>query len=424
MAEEALPEPTETTTETTNPATEDMDLETLAPAPNPQEDADSEPNGVDSAANGESNSKREREEGGESEEVNGGDAKKQKAEKSMEEERLEKLEGGEVVEGGGEEKEKEKEKEKESGLVSLGPKNFGSSVEMFDYFYKFLHYWPPNLNVNEYEHMVLLELLKKGHAEPDKKTGGGVHAFQVRYHPMWKSRAYSALDWPYELPIQESLFDAVPLLESFPTDPLYASLDLVPNPSVIQVEATGENLMDEKKDRRFKEEKSSNSKMLSRETISQYFYMPITQAAKELNVGLTLLKKRCRELGIRRWPHRKLMSLQTLIKNVQELGKDEGEASEGKLRNAIEILEQERRLMEEMPDVQLEDKTKRLRQACFKANYKKRKLMGMNVVASLSSSSRNRASMDASINHGTLVEEEEEMKSLLSDSFSSTNIMF
>ena len=58
-----------------------------------------------------------------------------------------------------------------------------------------------------------------------------------------------------------------------------------------------------------REERCSNSKMLSKETISQYFYMPITQAAKELNVGLTLLKKRCRELGIRRWPHRKLMSL-------------------------------------------------------------------------------------------------------------------
>lgn len=62
---------------------------------------------------------------------------------------------------------------------------------------------------------------------------------------------------------------------------------------------------------------SSSSKMLSRKAISEYFYMPITQAAKELNVGLTLLKKRCRELGIRRWPHRKLMSLQTLIKNVK-----------------------------------------------------------------------------------------------------------
>jgi hypothetical protein len=65
-----------------------------------------------------------------------------------------------------------------------------------------------------------------------------------------------------------------------------------------------------------------NTKNLSRKTISQYFYMPITQAARELNVGLTHLKKRCRELGIRRWPHRKLMSLQTLINNIQVLEKE------------------------------------------------------------------------------------------------------
>ncbi|KAL4584059.1 hypothetical protein LXL04_008649 [Taraxacum kok-saghyz] len=117
--------------------------------------------------------------------------------------------------------------------------------------------------------------------------------------------------------------------------------------------------------------------MLSRETISKYFYMPITQAAKELNVGLTLLKKRCRELGIRRWPHRKLMSLQTLINNVQELGKSSGERADGKLREAILILERERKKMEEIPDLQLEHNTKKLRQACFKANYKKRRTMGM-----------------------------------------------
>ena len=36
---------------------------------------------------------------------------------------------------------------------------------------------------------------------------------------------------------------------------------------------------------------------------------------------------------------RPLMSLQTLIKNVQELAKEEGEESEVKLREAIEILE-------------------------------------------------------------------------------------
>ncbi|WJX90016.1 hypothetical protein P8452_71959 [Trifolium repens] len=118
---------------------------------------------------------------------------------------------------------------------------------------------------------------------------------------------------------------------------------------------------------------SFNTKTLSRNTISQYFYMPICQAAKELNVGLTYLKKRCRELGIRRWPHRKLNSLQTLINNVQEMGKDEGPLSD-ELRNEIEMLEKEKKLVEEMPDIELKPRTKRLRQRCFKDNYKKRKL--------------------------------------------------
>ncbi|KAJ1438935.1 hypothetical protein SESBI_02709 [Sesbania bispinosa] len=38
--------------------------------------------------------------------------------------------------------------------------------------------------------MVLLELLKNGHPEPDSKIGGGIQAFQVRMHPMWKSRCF------------------------------------------------------------------------------------------------------------------------------------------------------------------------------------------------------------------------------------------
>lgn len=53
------------------------------------------------------------------------------------------------------------------------------------------------------------------------------------------------------------------------------------------------------------------------EELRKYFYMPITRAAREMNVGLTVLKKRCRELGIARWPHRKMKSLKSLILNVQ-----------------------------------------------------------------------------------------------------------
>lgn len=55
--------------------------------------------------------------------------------------------------------------------------------------------------------------------------------------------------------------------------------------------------------------------------------------------------------------------------------KEGGLESAEKLRYAIDALEREKKVVEEMPDMQLEDGTKRLRQACFKANYKKRKLM-------------------------------------------------
>ncbi|XP_034672872.1 protein RKD1-like [Vitis riparia] len=275
--------------------------------------------------------------------------------------------------------------------------------------------------------------------------------------PSHEFSGYSELDFRPDFGIQDIGLDAVPLMESFPTDPLYSPLDIIPSPAVIQEDfgcgygnelggwnemnpafdhekqplllcdkngrqTEEESTKENKATRKGREEKSNSSKMLSRNTISQYFYMPITQAARELKVGLTLLKKRCRELGIRRWPHRKLMSLQTLIKNVQELGKDEGDGSDqGKLREAIQILEQERKLMEEMPDLQLEDKTKRLRQAYFKANYKKRKLMDM-MDSSQSSSNSNPQTVEVAMNYTTM-DEEDEMKSLLSDSFSSTNMM-
>ncbi|KAJ4824205.1 hypothetical protein Tsubulata_013060 [Turnera subulata] len=131
----------------------------------------------DKEANGE---KRAREEEG-GEENDDGASKKPKVEKSAEEERLEKAQG-EDGDGDGE--------EEVPGPAELGPKKFGSSVEMFDYFYSFLHFWPPNLNINKYEHRVLLELLKKGHADPDRKIGSGVQAFQVRFHPTFKSRCF------------------------------------------------------------------------------------------------------------------------------------------------------------------------------------------------------------------------------------------
>ncbi|KAL8141926.1 hypothetical protein V2J09_014958 [Rumex salicifolius] len=165
---------------------EDMELE------EPKKDSPSASGeaGEDAAANtanGASKVKREREgeeDDKEAEEsVDGGVAKKQKVEKSVEEERLEKLEDRE---GGGE----GEVLEEKSGPVSIGPKTFESSLDMFDYFFKFLHHWSPNLDVNKYEHMALLDLIKKGHSEPEKKIGCGVKSFQIRNHPEYKSRCF------------------------------------------------------------------------------------------------------------------------------------------------------------------------------------------------------------------------------------------
>lgn len=117
--------------------------------------------------------------------------------------------------------------------------------------------------------------------------------------------------------------------------------------------------------------------LLTFELVSQYFCMPVKQAASELNVGLTHLKRRCRELGIPRWPHRKVKSLETLIKNVQELGSNTGE--EGRMTKiVVEMLQQAKKLIEERPgDVDLDQETKVLRQVCFKENYKRRRLMAI-----------------------------------------------
>lgn len=97
--------------------------------------------------------------------------------------------------------------------------------------------------------------------------------------------------------------------------------------------------------------------------------------------------------------------------------------SERKLREAIELLEEERKTMEKVPDMQMEDNTKRLRQACFKANYKKRKHMENSDSQSLHTSREK--TVDANFEYGPWNDEEEEaIQSLLSDCFSSTDITF
>ncbi|KAK7350978.1 hypothetical protein VNO77_10083 [Canavalia gladiata] len=138
-----------------------------------------------------------------------------------------------------------------------------------------------------------------------------------------------------------------------------------------------EEVGNEEKPNSIRKKKSNNA--LEFDEIKKHFDVPITEAAKEMNVGLTLLKRRCRELNIMRWPHRKLKSLKLLIDNlkwsmvpsvssmVQELG----------LAKEVAMLEKHKMMLEKLPGLELSEETKKLRQACFKANYKRRRCLAL-----------------------------------------------
>jgi hypothetical protein len=60
-------------------------------------------------------------------------------------------------------------------------------------------------------------------------------------------------------------------------------------------------------------------KDLSIQTVAKSFHLPIHLAAESLGVGETWLKQKCREYDIKRWPYRKVKSLEKAIEKVTRL---------------------------------------------------------------------------------------------------------
>lgn len=60
-----------------------------------------------------------------------------------------------------------------------------------------------------------------------------------------------------------------------------------------------------------------SNESLDYDEISKLFHLPQSEAAKELNICCTALKKRCRKLGIQRWPYRSLQSIDKMISNIE-----------------------------------------------------------------------------------------------------------
>ena len=131
---------------------------------------------------------------------------------------------------------------------------------------------------------------------------------------------------------------------------------------------------------------------ITQEELSSCFHLPSEVACKKLGIGLTVLKRQCRKFGIKRWPFRKMKSLDRLITNVQA-GISPGDQNRV-LVKSVEELEEQKRRMEECQVLDLDDNTKRLQQAYSKANHKARRMAqgpemsGMGGLLALGSDSR------------------------------------
>jgi len=64
----------------------------------------------------------------------------------------------------------------------------------------------------------------------------------------------------------------------------------------------------------FRRKRSSS---LQFDEIKKHFYVPQTTAAKNMNVGLTLFRKRCKELEITKWPYIKFKIVMSLINDFK-----------------------------------------------------------------------------------------------------------
>ncbi|XWS29124.1 hypothetical protein CRYUN_Cryun24cG0001600 [Craigia yunnanensis] len=122
-----------------------------------------------------------------------------------------------------------------------------------------------------------------------------------------------------------------------------------------------------------KKKQRADSKDVARialEDLAKYFDLPIVEASKNLNVGLTVLKRKCREFGIPRWPHRKIKSLDSLIRDLQEEAEQlqqEDEAAAFAVVKRRMMLKTEKESIEREPFIELKSETKRFRQGYFQA---------------------------------------------------------
>ncbi|KAJ8750500.1 hypothetical protein K2173_015647 [Erythroxylum novogranatense] len=80
---------------------------------------------------------------------------------------------------------------------------------------------------------------------------------------------------------------------------------------------------------------------LTLKDIAEYFHLPIVEAARRLNLSRTVVQKICRRGGLRRWPHRKIKSIQTKIASLNALSNSTHAQERSRARAQIKTLQEE-----------------------------------------------------------------------------------
>ncbi|KAJ7541393.1 hypothetical protein O6H91_10G057700 [Diphasiastrum complanatum] len=76
--------------------------------------------------------------------------------------------------------------------------------------------------------------------------------------------------------------------------------------------------------------------------LAHHFHLPINAAAKELGICPTVLKKICRRNGMRRWPHRKIKSIERIIATLEQTITEGAGQGDESIRMEIAMLKNER----------------------------------------------------------------------------------
>ena len=84
--------------------------------------------------------------------------------------------------------------------------------------------------------------------------------------------------------------------------------------------------------------------------LSQYFHLPINDVARDLGVCATVLKKICRKNGIKRWPHRKIKSIDKMISTLESVQVSSVEEQE-RIEDEIRELKMKREFLLKNPNV-------------------------------------------------------------------------